>query len=271
MREYQQGALKLAGKNAAGSLRSSNSVRRTAGSLGQGAAGFSDPYLSLSKDFGASPPSGMSAFGNSARAGVASLGGTIGKLFKKPSTEAGFGLTPSSQKLVGTGAEALIGTNIGGIEVSGYPELSPYLSLTTFRHYALSGPDEHFQEFVFETGCHQEGQAGKCVSNPTDIKTYLTDWFFSNPQSSLLLKSFSLILACLLQRSKTSTHPLWSTPIYSIALLRETNTQPRRCAIGSGTLSKRTRRYRRLCLSSSQRGGVYSRYVRQHVLVFNRG
>lgn len=118
MQEYQQGISSIPGRDG-GSIRSRKSIHLTPGSLGLGAAGFSDPYLGLSNEFGASAPTGMSALGTSAKAGVASLGGTIGKLFKKTSLDAalGAGATPSSQMLLGTGAEALISGAPGSLEV----------------------------------------------------------------------------------------------------------------------------------------------------------
>lgn len=117
MQEYQQGITSVPGRDGSSSL-SRKSAHIAAGSLGLGPARFSDPYLSLSNEFGASPPTGMSALGTSAKAGVASLGGTIGKLFKKTSLDAGLGAGGApSQKLLGTGAEELIGSAPGPLEV----------------------------------------------------------------------------------------------------------------------------------------------------------
>ncbi|KAF8323017.1 hypothetical protein DL93DRAFT_613672 [Clavulina sp. PMI_390] len=127
MQEYQRGMLaSKTNKEASGSIRSAGSIHHAAGSLGYAnpSAAFSDPYLSLSRDFGAMPPTGINALGTSARAGVASLGGTLGKLFKKPSVDASLALAapslsggaagtapvaamPSSQLL--GGAESLLG------------------------------------------------------------------------------------------------------------------------------------------------------------------
>lgn len=124
MQEYQQGFSLGSSKltDGGGSLRSGTPMSRlVAGSLGIGAAGFSDPYLSSPKEFGPSPPTGMSALSSSALAGVTSLGGTIGKLFKKPSMDTGLGGgASSSQKLPRTGAEAMLG-GTSGLQVSVIP------------------------------------------------------------------------------------------------------------------------------------------------------
>jgi hypothetical protein len=123
MQEYQQGSFGKPSEGS-GSVRSS---RHVAGSQSnsdkfgyQGSGGFSDPYLSSPNEFGASPSNGS---------GVAHLGGIIGKLFKKPSYEAGFGYSSGiggllSQRITGTSAEALIGGTSGVLQVS--------ISVTTY-------------------------------------------------------------------------------------------------------------------------------------------
>lgn len=121
MQEYHQGFSLGSSKltDGGGSLRSGTPIsRHVVGSLGLGAAGFSDPYLSSPKEFGPSAPTGMSALSSSALAGVASFGGTIGKLFKKPSMDTSLGGgTPPSQKLIGTGAESLLSGGAAPLQV----------------------------------------------------------------------------------------------------------------------------------------------------------
>lgn len=127
MQEYQLGVTSLPGRDG-GSIRSRKSIHPAAGSLGLGAAGFSDPYLSLSNEFGATAPTGIGALGTSAKAGVASLGGTIGKLFKKTSLDAGLGagVASPSQMLVGTGAEVILSGVSGPVEVRNHSMQSSF-------------------------------------------------------------------------------------------------------------------------------------------------
>lgn len=109
MQEYQQGSF---GKPSEGFGITRSLSRHAAGSRSNsdksghlGSTGFSDPYLSLPNKFGASPSS-------------SNLGGRIGKLFKKPSQDEGFGVGGRpSQRIVGTGAEALIGETSSVLQV----------------------------------------------------------------------------------------------------------------------------------------------------------
>jgi len=145
MQEYHQGSFvkpsEVSGSSGSISRHAAGSQSNSDGIDYHGPAG-SDPYLSSPNAFGMSPSNSN---------GIAYLGGSIRKLFKKPSQEGSFGYTGvgglPSQRIVGTGVEALMGRTAGTLQVSvgsTAPHQEPFPMLT-------AGPDDGVQEPVFET------------------------------------------------------------------------------------------------------------------------